>query len=295
MNGDGHQDVVIRGSQVFGMQNALRVGLGSGTGTFSFGPNIANFLSGQRIVLAKVNADSHLDLILLDGGSTFRGLNFSVGDGAGSFGAFNATVPKISTTSDPRDLTAVDLDKDGDLDLVVAERKQLATYTNNGTGNFVAKSYPIPDLADVDGLSAVITGDFDGDTWLDVAVGHYLGRIHVFRGLPGGALDPVPERYELRSTSLFKNIDGIDTRDVDGDGTLDLLIVGVSGVWLSQGFGNGDFRPPRLYNVPRGGALSGLSEYVLGDRNADTRVDLVSSTRDGIAVAHQRLCEPWVP
>jgi hypothetical protein len=295
VNADGHKDVVIRGSNVFGMQNALRVGLGTGTGTFSFGPNIANILAGERIVLAKIDADSHVDLILIDGGDAQRGLNFSLGNGAGSFGAFNATVPKISTASDPRDLAIADLDKDGALDLVVAERQQLATYTNDGNGNFVAKGYAIPDLGFLDGLSAVTVGDFDGDTFLDVAVGHDEGRIHVFRGVTGGAFDPVPERYELQSTSFAKNVDAIDTRDVDGDGTLDLLIVGTSGAWLSQGFGNGDFRPPRLYNIPRGSALTAASEYVLGDRNADGRVDLVLSTRAGIAVARQGLCKPWVP
>jgi len=179
---------------IAGLGLALRVGLGSGTGTFSFGPNIPNVYNGEELVLAKIDGDAHLDLILLHGGDFTRGLNFSLGNGAGSFGTFNTTVPKISTTSDPRGLAVVDLGKDGDLDLVVAEREELTTYTNNGNGSFVAKSYAIPDLAFLDGLNAVAVGDFDGDPWLDVAVGHSSARIHVFRGIAGGAFDPHEHR-----------------------------------------------------------------------------------------------------
>lgn len=293
VNEDGHEDVVLCGTLEFGMQFALRVGLGTGTGTFSFGPNIPNNVIGEQVLLANIDGDTHLDLLLLHGGDFTRGLNFSIGNGAGSFGAFNSTVPRISTTSDPRDVDLADLDQDGDLDLVVAQRRELAIYRNDGTGNFIASTYAIPDLDFLDRLNAVTVGDFDGDTWLDVAVGHYLGRIHVFRGVTGGALDPTPERYELHTSDYFTSIDAMEARDFDGDGTLDLFAVGTE-VWLLQGFGNGDFRTPRLYNLPVSSGLSGRSEYVLGDRNADARVDLAVSPR-GIAVALQGPCMPFVP
>ncbi len=81
-------------------------------------------------------------------------------------------------------VVAADLDRDGDVDLVVADpRGALRFHRNLGDGRFAA---PVT-LAEVR-ASRVVAADLDGDGWLDLAVADAEGGLRLLRnrgGSPG--------------------------------------------------------------------------------------------------------------
>jgi hypothetical protein len=87
----------------------------------------------------------------------------------------------------------------------------------------------------------------------------------------------------------------LDAVDLDGDGTIDLVLSFHYGLWVMQGFGDGYFRAPKLYGFAHGAITYDGFPYVFADRNGDGRVDFTYSAGPGIGVALQRECLPAPP
>lgn len=139
-----------------------------------------------------------------------------------------------SWTSYPGGVTTggayADLDRDGWLDLVVANgndirRQPVEVYYNDGAGNY--PSTPQWTSGDVDYHGHLTIGDVDGDGWEDVAVSVFLGptgfgskgRVKSYRNL-GGTLESLPswscsDRYYTFACAFG---------DADSDGDLDLAV-----------------------------------------------------------------------
>jgi len=111
---------------------------------------------------------------------------------------------------------AVDIEADGDLDIVLGASDGLPlVLRNNGNGTFL----PIHPFAGIAGVRGFAWADLDGDGNPDAAIIDGMGRLHVFmnerqgqfreRALPGGL--PV--------------IKAIAVADANNDGVLDLLAV----------------------------------------------------------------------
>lgn len=136
-----------------------------------------------------------------------------------------------------------DVDADGDLDLVVALNfRTLRMCRNDGTGVFDAGT----NVGYASGMRASALGDVDGDGDLDVV------------GLPGytvGYTGPDPVTINLNDGSgNFTEMSGrvppdmqvvgrgIGLEDLDGDGDLDLLLIGeFSPLWAWENDGTGTF------------------------------------------------------
>src|SRR5690606_21334609 len=85
-----------------------------------------------------------------------------------------------------RDLVAGDVDRDGDLDLVLAYQYSydgnLEIFTNNGQGGFGDEPTPLTAAGSPNRLAL---GDVDDDGDLDLVVSHY-GGLHIpYSGAPG--------------------------------------------------------------------------------------------------------------
>ena len=125
----------------------------------------------------------------------------------------------------------VDMDLDGDLDLVVANgndilRQRVEVFYNDGDGNFPED--PQWESGDVDYHGHLTIGDVDSDGWPDVAVSVFLGpsgfnapgHVKLYQNDGAGTLSDLPVWRSSDSFYTFSCAFG----DADGDGDLDLAV-----------------------------------------------------------------------
>ncbi len=171
----------------------------------------------------------------------------------------------------------IDVDNDGDMDLVVANEgdANFSLMINDGNGNF---ANPVR----YDGLAKPVTircADFDGDGYLDVAMNirSTTGVILVYRNLQNGTFADYA-RYSIGPTSLW-----MDVADIDGDGDQDIITAcyGNNTISVLKNTGNGTFGSQWIYNVSRG-----PSAVVAVDLSGNGALDMAvaSADEDHIAI-----------
>ena len=207
MNADGHADLVL----LAGLGS--RVQFGDGTGNFNSQDlealGLEDIVNYAYAFTVDLDSDGNLDLLLLS----------SAGSALFSGGAPFTPVaaPNLAGTR----ATALDLDRDGDLDL----------FTNEpGVGRFITQN------ADgfVDGLQGIVfggadrgltAGDLDGDARTDVVVYGDDG-LRAYRGTADGfvaAALGLPAMTNVRSAQIA---------DIDGDGDQDIIYATPTGTGL---------------------------------------------------------------
>jgi hypothetical protein len=169
-----------------------------------------------------------------------------------------------------------DFDNDGLPDLAVANGTSgsffIDTYIGKGDGTFDA---PFPNHS-VTPVASMITGDFNGDGLLDLAVLDGVGNAttflnHAFGSLPHGGIF-----IQQQSTRSWN--DGAVTADFNGDGKLDLVVTGPHSS-IRLGNGDGTFGNP-VFIGPQGFAFSSGIPAV-GDFDGDGKLDLaIPDVRD---------------
>ena len=195
----------------------------------------------------------------------------------------------------PVHVEAVDIDGDGDLDLLVAcmgevfpnndKIGSVIILENDGHRHFT-KHVILDHVARVTDIRA---GDFDGDGKLDLAVaqfGYDQGEIRWMRNLGNWQF----ESHILLSLSGTINV---CVADMNGDHTPDIVAV-VSQQWeeiyLFENNGHGDFTSRKLFgSTNQDFGSSGIS---LCDLNRDGRPDILYSNGDGFAFADPGK-RPW--
>ncbi len=182
-----------------------------------------------------LDGDGNLDLVLGEVYGTLLGYE---NDGAGGFVALTGAANPLDSihvgySSAP---AFVDLDGDGDLDLVVsAYDGTLHSYANDGSGGFTAL---IGSANPFDGIYAVSISapqfvDLDGDDDLDLVFGENNGTLWSFENAGASGF--------VELTGALNPLDGIDVGyfsrpcfvDLDGDNDLDLVVGEASGTILS--------------------------------------------------------------
>jgi FG-GAP-like repeat/FG-GAP repeat len=222
LNGDGIPDlaVVNECSSTNCTSGTVSVLLGKGNGMFRPAVNYAS--GGQyasSVAVADVNRDGKSDLVVSNwcvssGDCTSGSVSVLLGNGNGTFQPA-VTYGTGGQFSSP--VVVADLNRDGKLDLVVANEGSLGVLMGNGDGTFrIATVTATPtELDSGDGSLAI--GDFNGDGWLDVASGA-AGVL-----LPGngdGTFQP--------PVSLGAEGKGLVAGDFDRNGKLDLADTGVT-------------------------------------------------------------------
>ena len=132
-------------------------------------------------------------------------------------------LPKSVTKAPYTGAWAVDIEADGDLDLVLGAKDGVPTVLrNNGDGTFLA----IHPFAGVSGIRQFAWADLDGDGNPDAAIIDNAGRLHVFMNERQG---------QFRERALPGNLQmvkAIAVADANNDGVLDLLAVQADGAIL---------------------------------------------------------------
>jgi hypothetical protein len=267
LNEDGALDVVYVGSS-----KGIGVLLGNGNGSFRTGAPVKGLGFLLDVVVAELNGDEHLDLVVAD--PSGRSIHLLWGNGDGTFEQPVTIGTGVRTSC----VVAVDLDTDGDKDLVVCNQDRplnvVAVLLNLGGGTLL----PGPNLQVGGNSKALTLADFDGDGHPDLAVSHSPTSsrhlVSVFRGRGDGTFD---SNHASRFQGL--RVAHMATGDFNRDGLPDLAALGYEEVLIRPGIGDARFGSPRRVATGRDS-----TRLVLGDFNSDGQNDLAvnSGGSDGI-------------
>jgi Tfp pilus assembly protein PilF len=172
----------------------------------------------EGILPIDFNYDFNNDLVLAGAG----GVRLMRQDNPKSFTGVTAQtkLPKAITSAAYTGAWAVDIEADGDLDIVLGAKEGLPlVLRNNGDGTFTP-IHPFPGVA---GLRAFAWADFDGDGNPDAALVDGAGHLHVFQN------ERQAQFRELPLPAHFPLVKALNVADVDDDGVLDLLAVQADG------------------------------------------------------------------
>lgn len=299
LNGDGQTDLVLANQcQIASNCNlgSISVLLGNKDGTFQSAQNyFSDGVFAFSVDSGDWNGDGKADLVVVNQCQTSSNCSGTVtvllGNGDGTFQA-----PPIYASGgyDTDSVVAGDLNKDGNLDLVVANLCQsnncnsgndgsVSVLLGNGDGTFqAAQQYATGGF----GSSSVAIGDFDGDGNADVAVANECstsdcssgGSVSVLLGEGNGKLQLAQTYSSGANTAL-----SIAIADFDKDGHLDLAIANQcqdsscqnGAVSVLLGNGDGTFRSAQSY------ASAGYytDSIAVGDFNGDGNPDLVVASQ----------------
>lgn len=249
--GDGRPDLIV-GGNIPAMLMA-----GNGDGTFQTGAAAGIFIEQYAIVsAADLNGDAISDLI-------FSGSTTGVFLGAGN-GTFLPLVqlfvgPQTSPVSIPPILS--DLDGDRKLDLILGNGAYdtVSVTLGNGDGSFETISV----LEGPSPLSTPIAGDFNNDGIPDLLAGSSDSLVTFLGNGDGTFQNGIAGDY----TSPAR----LAAADFNGDGKLDVAILGQIALPLRIQLGNGDgtFRTAAALNLG-----NSLRDLAVGDFNHDGNPDI---------------------
>lgn len=271
INNDGAVDILIANEA---MEN--RVHLNDGAGGFDETFILPSTkLYTRPVVLADFDCDGDLD--------AFFGNRDGIGTDGDSEVLLNQGTPNpfhdvqgvdVSTDAVQAYSGALgDLDRDGDLDLVVGAQPN-RYYLNDGAGNFG----PQMDVPGIRGTFGVALGDINRDGYLDLTIANSSSQDQYH--LNNGGPNPFTGAAGVDISSGTSDSRAVTLGDFNGDGGLDLvfgpLLNGVVEYYLNNaggnpftGFTGTDLEPANLETL----------SVASGDVNGDGWLDVVSGNR----------------
>jgi Tfp pilus assembly protein PilF len=255
------------GAPVVAVANGREVRLSTGAGFVFPGGSSGTPPEPEGLLAMDFNYDFKSDLVLAGAG----GVRLMRQDNPNAFTDVTpgAKLPASVTNANYTGAWAVDIESDGDLDIVLgAKTGTPLVLRNNGDGTFT----PIHPFTGVSGVRGFAWADFDDDGNPDAAIIDGSGRLRVFHNERAGQFR---ERTLPSDLPLIK---AITPADADGDGIFDLLAVEENGaiVRLSD---KGEGRPwekAEIAKIPNAAAfLTGGVRLRVADLDNNGALDLI--------------------
>jgi len=278
LDNDGHRDLLAYGS---GGSTVWR-GDGQGGLTAAGGDFGLGGAKGTAAAVLDFDIEGDLDLALFggDGGGDARRLYRNTLQGPlEEVGEHSYPEPeKDGGPQAVSDLLASDLDRDGDVDLLLAHARGLALLDNLRQGRFADRTREAG-LDDAPAVAAVTSADLDNDGRPELLAVSRAGELEFWQDTDAGFASwpltaPLPDGLAPTLVAVL---------DADHDGRLDLAVAGRGGVAvLAQ---RGEPTRPRFealpVEAPEGGfdAVTGLA---VADADGDGDLDLLTAGDRGL-------------
>jgi hypothetical protein len=188
---------------------------------------------------------------------------------------------QIAAGGDLRFVLPVDLDHDGDLDLLLGRPGGMVYLQNRGGGGLADATAELG-VGAIDARAAV-SADFDGDGDLDLAVAA-AGGVRVLDNRRAGALQPLP------ALDPGADVAALAVGDLDHDGRFDLVLGGPGGVRalfnLPTGWSARD--------LPRAPGGAAVEHVALVDLDLDGDLDVVAAAGDRLEWLRNRRADGFL-
>lgn len=299
MDGDSDNDLVaafFRSDSIGWLQN-------DGSGVFSVAPSYAVGAAPESIVAANFNSgDGFVDFATANRSGNTITTWMNVGDGTFA----SSTTYTIGNFQGPSGLVASTIDEgNSDIDLVATNQNgsDLSVLLGNGDGTFQDEIVPRPVIDDrlfpigsINSPEGLVTGLFDGDTFLDVVTANdRTSSVSVMTGNGDGTFNPANDTGQF---PVGNNAGAITAGHLNGDLNLDVVTASFFGNQISVllGDGLGGFGAPlniSVANRPRAVAIGDLDNDGFGDiittNTNGNDISVFMSNGDGTFQAEQRI------
>jgi len=274
LDGDGDPDLACVGAGIFN-SGSLMVFFQTAPRFFDPVPLVLQIQRPGSVTAADLDGDGDVDLASTSSVSNAILVFYQTGPGAFDPVPLALSAPPIMVN--PALVFAVDIDADGDADLVSANpgSTNLTIFFQSTPGDFDPLPFAMGEAPYVPGTIAA--GDLDGDGDVDlVSTNAARDKLLIFSQIGPGVFDPRPLLVDLPARSAPIRV---VAADLEGDGDDDLVTATASPsdrlmVSLHTARGNLDPEPTRLRSPP---TMDDPQSIAAADLDGDGDGDLVSA------------------